>query len=153
MACTRHRDTLRALKGKVNVVPGPDVPADLSLCSARQGVRIQLEAGAKFRQDLPHAGDAWRDLYNHLRNGVEGFNGYVKDEAAEALAMPGRRRMRGIAANTIAVAFLLFAANVRGIRSAVEQLDREPKAMTRKRKKRRLSDYRPRRATMPPTAA
>ena len=51
------------------------------------------------------------------RNTIEGLNGYVKDPAHQALAQPGRRRVRGIAAQSLFTALLLVAANIRKIRA------------------------------------
>ena len=52
-----------------------------------------------------------------LRNTIEGLNGYAKDPAHQALAQPGRRRVRGIAAQSMFTALLLIAANIRKIRA------------------------------------
>ena len=52
-----------------------------------------------------------------MRNTIEGLNGYAKDPAHEALAQPGRRRVRGIAAQSVFTALLLMAANIRKIRA------------------------------------
>ena len=52
-----------------------------------------------------------------MRNTIEGLNGYVKDPAHEALAQPARRRVRGIAAQSLFTALLLMAANIRKIRA------------------------------------
>jgi len=43
------------------------------------------------------------------------MNEFVKDPAHETLDDPERRRIRGIAAQTVLVAFQLFAANIRKI--------------------------------------
>ncbi len=51
--------------------------------------------------------------YATYRNTIEGANGYLKDTAHEALACPGRRRVRGIAAQSLFVAVLLMAGNFR----------------------------------------
>jgi hypothetical protein len=48
-----------------------------------------------------------------LRNTIEGLNGLIKDPAHEALAQPGRRRVRGIAAQSLFTAPLRIAANIR----------------------------------------
>ena len=52
-----------------------------------------------------------------MRNTIEGLNGYAKDPAHQALAQPARRRVRGIAAQSIFTALLLMAANIRKIRA------------------------------------
>ena len=52
-----------------------------------------------------------------MRNTIEGLNGYAKDTAHQALAQPGRRRVRGIAAQPVFTALLLAAANIRKIRA------------------------------------
>ena len=71
-------------------------------------------------------GDAPMPTY---RNTIEGWNGYVKDPAHEALAAPGRRRVRGIAAQSIFVALLLMAANFRKI-AAFRQMRADGTART-----------------------
>jgi hypothetical protein len=60
---------------------------------------------------------AWHARYATLRNTIEGLNGYVKDPARQALAQPARRRVRGIAAQSVFTALLLTAANIRKIRT------------------------------------
>ena len=52
-----------------------------------------------------------------MRNTIEGLNGYAKDPAHQALAQPARRRVRGIAAQSLFTALLLMAANIRKIRA------------------------------------
>ncbi len=53
---------------------------------------------------------------------MEGFNGYVKDGAHEALDDAERRRVRGVAAQSVFVALLVFAANVRKIALVLKEL-------------------------------
>jgi len=55
--------------------------------------------------------------YATLRNTIEGLNGFAKDPAHQALAQPGRRRARGIAAQSLFTALLLTTANIRKIRA------------------------------------
>ena len=43
------------------------------------------------------------------------MNGFIKDGAREAVDDPERRRIRGVAAQSVLVAFKLFAANLRKI--------------------------------------
>ncbi len=75
------------------------------------------EAGSKFRQELLFGSPEWQTAYNSIRNTNEGMNGYIKDPAHEALDDPGRRRIHGVAAQSLQVAFLVLAANVRKIRT------------------------------------
>ena len=60
-------------------------------------------------------------MYATLRNSIEGFNGYVKDGAKEALDDPERRRVRGVAAQSVFVALLLAAANLRKIAAFLQE--------------------------------
>ena len=78
-------------------------------------------------------------------NTIEGLNGYAKDPAHQALAAPGRRRIRGIAAQSVLTALLLIAVNIRKIR-AWRALTASAKAATTQRARRRrtsLRDYLP----------
>ena len=54
-------------------------------------------------------------MYSTARNTIEGFNGYVKDANHEALDQPGRRRVRGYAAQYLLTAMLIVSANLRKI--------------------------------------
>ncbi|MDA8103062.1 MAG: hypothetical protein M0Z34_08875, partial [Nitrospiraceae bacterium] len=75
------------------------------------------------------------------RNAVEGMNGYLKDPSHQALAAPARRRVRGIATQSLFVALLLAAANLRKLASLAEKGE-----SARRRARRRsedLRDYRP----------
>jgi hypothetical protein len=80
-----------------------------------------------------------------LRNTIEGLNGYLKDPAHQALAQPGRRRVRGIAAQSIFTALLLAAANIRRIRAwrALTAQDNTHTARRARRRRTSLRDYQP----------
>jgi hypothetical protein len=71
---------------------------------------------------LEYGDDQWQKVYFRLRNSVEGYNGYAKNPLAEAIEASGFRRIRGIAAQTILLAFQLAHANRRKIKSWVETL-------------------------------
>ena len=104
-----------------------------------------IRIGARYRQDLPYGSPAWHARYATLRNTIEGLNGYAKDPAHQALAQPARRRVRGIAAQSIFTALLLMAANIRKIR-AWRALTAHDKARITQRARRRrtsLRDYLP----------
>ncbi len=71
--------------------------------------------GAKLLQELAHETPEWQAHYATLRSSNEGMNGYVKDGAREAIDDAERRRIRGVAAQSVLVAFQLLAANIRKI--------------------------------------
>ena len=139
-----------AVRGDVKVNPP-------SSCT-QQSVTIPPEAGAKFRQSLLFGSAEWQSTYATLRNTNEGFNGYVKDPAHEALDDSGRRRLNGVAPQSILTALLLLAANVRKIRSfledtAVRRADPDqPRHPLRRRRTRSLETWRPQGTAVSATA-
>jgi len=100
--------------GRPKVLQPPDEPPKICTQTA---ITISPGAGARYRQDLPYGSPAWHARYATLRNTIEGLNGYAKDPAHEALAQPGRRRIRGTAAQSLFTALLPMAANIRKIRT------------------------------------
>ena len=78
-------------------------------------ITLPPDAGAKYRQLFAHETDEWHGAYATLRPWIEGMNGFIKDGAHEAIDDPERRRIRGIAAQSVLVAFQLFAANIRKV--------------------------------------
>ena len=80
-----------------------------------------------------------------MRNTIEGLNGYAKDPAHEALAAPARRRVRGIAAQSIFTALLPTAASIRKNRAWRALTPRDKARITRRARRRRASlrDYLP----------
>ena len=78
----------------------------------QQSITVPPETGAKYAQELSHESPEWHAMYATLRNSNEGMNGFIKDGAREAVDDPERRRIRGVAAQSVLVAFQLFAANL-----------------------------------------
>jgi hypothetical protein len=103
--------------GKVRTrIPVTDVLAAHAPKICTQGsITLPPDAGAKFRQIFGHETDEWHGAYATLRNSIEGMNGFIKDGAREAVDDPERRRIRGVAAQSVLVAFQLFSANIRKI--------------------------------------
>lgn len=98
---------------------------------------IPPTAGAKFRQALPFETAEWHRHYHGLRNSSEGYHGFVKDGAHEDLGTGARRRVHGIAAQTLFTALLCMAANVRkisGFLEALAALKRKLRHLLRRRK-------------------
>jgi hypothetical protein len=128
--------------GRTRIPLKADVAANPPPSCTQQSVTIAPEAGAKFHQDLLYGSPEWQATYSGLRNTNEGFNGYVKDSAHEALDDSGRRRVHGVAAQSILTALLLLAANIRKIatfrgqvaarRAATEEGRPQPRARRRK---------------------
>jgi hypothetical protein len=130
------------------VLSPPEAPPRICTQSA---ITIAPDVGARHRQDLAFGSDDWARTYATYRNTIEGQNGYLKDNSHEALGAPDRRRVRGIAAQSLFCGLLAMAANVRKI-AAFRQLvaDGAGPAVAERARRRRISisDYRP-----PPVAA
>ena len=142
LMCPLRETSLSPRDGRPKVLQPPDEPPKICRQTA---ITIPPGAGARYRQDLPYGSPAWHTRYATLRNTIEGLNGYAKDPAHQALAQPGRRRVRGIAAQSVFTALLLMAANIRKIR-AWRALTAAAKAATARRAGRRrasLRDYLP----------
>ena len=109
-------------------------------------ITIAPDIGARHRQDLAFGSAQWARIYATYRNTIEGTNGYVKDPAHEALAAPARRRVRGIAAQSLFVGLLLMAANIRKIaayRELVQAGDAHKVAARARSAAMSITEYRP----------
>ncbi len=123
------------------IVSPPATPP--ALC-AQHAITIAPDVAARHAQSFAYGSEEWARHYATLRNTIEGWNGFVKDPAHEALAQPARRRVRGIAAQGIFVTLLLVAANLRKIDTHQNQLAHRDELEARKRARRRrvsLTDY------------
>ncbi len=142
LTCPLRQASTAPRDGRAKVLQPPPEPPRICRQTA---ITIAPDTGARYRQDLPYGSPAWHQCYATLRNTIEGLNGYAKDPAHQALAQPGRRRVRGIAAQSLFTALLLMAANIRKIR-AWRSLNASDKArITRRARRRRTSlrDYLP----------
>ncbi len=140
--CPLRKPSLSPRDGRPKVLQPPQEPPKICRQTA---ITIPPDAGARYRQDLPYGSPAWQARYATLRNTIEGLNGLVKDPAHEALAQPARRRVRGIAAQSIFTALLLMAANIRKIRAWRALTARGKARITQRARRRRssLRDYLP----------
>ncbi|HEY2266680.1 MAG TPA: hypothetical protein VGI96_28950 [Streptosporangiaceae bacterium] len=142
LICPLRKASLSPRDGRPKVLQPPEEPPKICQQTA---ITIAPGTGARYRQDLPYGSPAWHKSYATLRNTIEGLNGYAKDTAHQALAQPGRRRVRGIAACSLFTALLLIAANIRKIR-AWRALTASATAATAQRARRRratVRDYLP----------
>ncbi len=138
LICPLRQTSLSPRDGRAKVLQSPHEPPKLCRQTA---ITIAPGIGARYRQDLPYASPAWQARYATLRNTIEGLNGYAKDPAHQALAQPARRRVRGIAAQSLFTALLLIAANIRKIR-AWRTLTTDSKADIARRARRRRTSLR-----------
>jgi hypothetical protein len=134
--CPRRQSSLTPRDGRPKVLQPPEEPPQVCRQTA---ITIAPGTGARYRQDLPYGSPAWHQRYATLRNTIEGLNGYAKDTAHQALAQPGRRRVRGIAAQSLFTALLLTAANIRKIRTWRTLTPRDKTSITRRARRRRTS--------------
>lgn len=119
------------------VDPEPSPAGPLKVCRQRS-VTLAPTDGAKHWQALEYGDEEWRKVYFRLRNSVEGFNGYAKNPLGEGIEAAGSRRIRGIAAQTILLAFQLAHTNRRKIKEWVETLalgGRRPRKRTHHRRR------------------
>jgi hypothetical protein len=136
LMCPLRETSLSPRDGRPKVLQPPQEPPKICTQTA---ITIAPDAGARYRQDLPYGSPAWHARYATLRNTIEGLNGYAKDPAHQALAQPGRRRVRGIAAQSVFTALLLMAANIRKIRAWRALTASDTTATTQRARRRRTS--------------
>jgi hypothetical protein len=133
----KPRSVTRRTQGSLRIHPDVALQALPPPCCTQETVTVPPVAGAKFAQDLPYKSSEWQATYNTIRNANEGFNGYVKDAAHEALDDADRRRIHGVAAQTVFAAMLLMAANVRKIRAFLEDVAQQARKLKRLPRRRR----------------
>jgi len=97
-------------------------PSDGQLPDVCQQTSISVAATdmQKVRQPLIFGTANHSGRYRSMRNSQEGFHGFSKDTAHEAIGDAGKRRKRGIAAQTLYAAMGLLAANLRKIVSFLD---------------------------------
>ena len=120
-------------------------PRCLPRSAPRRPSRSPLISGRDGARTSPLDPSDWASTYASYRNTIEGLNGYAKDPAHEALGAPGRRRVRGIAAQSIFVTLLLMAANFRRIATFREmRTDGTSRQIAQRARRRRttLASYR-----------
>lgn len=143
LCCPLRPTTAAAALGRIPVLSPPAAPP--AVCT-QGSLTIAPDVLARHRQELTYGSEAWRSTYATYRNTTEGANGFLKDTAHEALAAADRRRIRGIAAQSLLCGFIVMAGNIRKI-AAFRELRREglaeEAAARARRRKVRLSDFTP----------
>lgn len=138
-----------SVKALRTVRPAPELVANPPRACRQQSVTVPPEAGAKLAQTLVYGSEEHSRVYGTLRNSIEGMNGFAKDPAFEAMGESGRRRISGVAAGSILVAFQLMAANLRKIDGFLQSVRRAAAGLfqpprRRRRQNRPLSAWDPR---------
>ena len=110
------------------------------------------EPMAKLRQDLLFGSPEWSLRDHGLRSTIEATNGYLKDGSRHALDDPQRRRVRGVGAQSLFVALLVFAANYDKIQEFLKK-EGTVSDLRRRRPRRRvgrsISDWQPAPTSVP----
>jgi hypothetical protein len=101
-----------------------------------------MVAGAKLAQNTQYGSREWQTLYSADRATIEGGNAYMKDESKEQLEAAGRRRIRGIAAQTLLIGFLVVSANLRKLQAARDEWLKSPDEASREGRRDAKAAYR-----------
>ncbi|MEV5573431.1 hypothetical protein AB0L06_25595 [Spirillospora sp. NPDC052269] len=119
------------------VTPEPSPVGPPKIC-AQTSVTMAPEHGAKHWQPLTYGSPTWTKVHTRLRNSSEGFHGYAKNDAHESIERAQGRRIRGIAAQSLLLAFQLAHANQRKITTWLNTLP-GPDGLPHRRAKRRTT--------------
>jgi hypothetical protein len=148
----KPKSRTRATAGKT-LIPVTAQIRDLPpKCCRQQTLTIPPDAISRYHQAKQYGTPAWHASYALLRNAIEGGNGHLKEASGPAIGDAGRRRIRGIAAQSVFVALGLFGLNLERINSFLmtcvvgEDGVLRTKAKERARQQRRdvaLQDYTP----------
>jgi hypothetical protein len=121
--------------------PPPEAEQD-EICTNKQSVSFPARAGAKLAQKQQFGSRTWQIQYTSDRNTIEGGNAYMKDDSKEQLGAPGRRRKRGIAAQTLFIGFLVVSANLRKLQAARDEWNESTTDAEREARRQAKADYR-----------
>lgn len=121
--------------------PPPEDEQD-AICRNHHSVTFPQAAGAKLAQDEQFGSRDWQVKYTSDRNTVEGGNAYMKDDSKEQLEAAGRRRVRGIAAQTLLIGFLVVSANLRKLQATRDEWLESSTASARELRNEAKSAYR-----------
>lgn len=82
--------------------------------------QIPAQLGLAAEQAFPYMSAEWRAYNDKFRSANEGKNGTAKNPAGQGVGTPGRRRVRGMAANGIITALQLAAENLNAIKRFIQ---------------------------------
>lgn len=93
------------------------------LCNNKTSTSFDIIDDGKYGQHYQYGTNEWEAMFGYARSQVESANDYVKDSSTFALAQPGRRRMRGRAAQAFLQVMTIAAANLQRIRDFLLERD------------------------------
>lgn len=105
---------------RLDISPSKDLLNQPPAVCRQDTITIQPIEGSKYRQALRFGSPEHTRVYHLLRETQEGLHGFAKDESKEALGAASRRRVRGLAANSIVASTLLAAAGIRKVASFLD---------------------------------
>jgi hypothetical protein len=128
----------------------PDLDFLPKICR-QHSVTLQQEDDLRTSQGFQYKSDEWHAFHKHARNSIEGLNGNTKDDGQESIDSKSRRRVRGFAAASVFMAFLLTTFNLRTIatfikkQAAAEEADKPRDPQDERKLRRRdwesMNDY------------
>ena len=145
--CENKDGSIMAVPTRTRIPVTDELLADPPKVCLQNSVVFPPSEGANFAQPLHYGSDEWQERYS-IRNSIEGMNGTVKDGAHSALHDSTRRRVRGVAAQTMFAALLFMATNIRMIQSFQDNAEPDEEGVLRKprpprRATKSLTDWRP----------
>ncbi len=88
-------------------------------------VSVHRETLVKHRQPLVYGSGTHKVIHRAARNSQEGFHGFAKDDAQEAMGAPGLRRKRGLPAQSLFAAIGFAVASIRKIVSFLSHMQQD----------------------------
>lgn len=127
VSCPLKEEPPRTLKGARTPIQKSNLPSHPGrVCTNTSGITIPVEAEAKYAQALVWQSDEWKRAYSYPRSMNEARNGWLKDPEGGSIADRARRPMRGLAAQSVLLAFMIASENVRAV-EAFLRAEQEPK--------------------------
>lgn len=113
----KPKSKTRKTVGKTIIPVTAELRANPPKSCRQETVMVPAEAFSRYSQPKQYGTPEWHACYSLLRNAIEGGNGHLKEASGPAIGDSGRRRIRGIAAQSVSVALGLFSLNMQRIES------------------------------------
>jgi len=98
-------------------VPDPVLRRSPPKACTQTSISVPWDVHPRWRQHVPHKTAEWHAIWGMVRGPNEGSNADLKNPLAANLGNSRVRRVRGIAAQSLLIAFMVVGTNVRLIRS------------------------------------